>query len=133
MISAMTDNPGALRAAATICHGVERLNDQLDDSLDARLRFGIGIHTGIAVMGRVRSAGSYSFQFIGDVGNVASRLEASTKDLGCRIVASTQVIERAGLATDGLETRDLSLRGREGTIAVALINDPAVIEARIGA
>ena len=43
----------ALKAAAAIIHGVERLNEQLSESLDTLLRFGIGIHTGLAVVGQV--------------------------------------------------------------------------------
>ena len=57
--------------------------------------------------------------------NVASRLEAATRALGCRIVASDAVVSRVGDAGGGNGVPDgfrrvpaLALRGREAPIDV---------------
>ena len=55
---------------------------------------GIGLHAGIAVLGHVGSKERHDYTAIGDVTNVASRLEGATKDAGYRIVVSEEVASR---------------------------------------
>jgi adenylate cyclase len=53
---------------------------------------------------------------IGDPVNVAARLEALTKTLGCEVLMSEEVYERAGFGRDDLPAHDVEARGREAIV-----------------
>jgi len=58
------------------------------------VEIGVGLHAGEAVVGHVGSSTRHDYTAIGDVTNVASRLEGLTKEAGFRLVCSTTVAER---------------------------------------
>jgi adenylate cyclase len=91
----------------------------------APLAMGVGLHHGQVVLGDIGSARSMAFATVGDTINVASRLQALTRDLGATLVASgalVTAVEReavdAALLT-GLGSRGAhTLRGRDTPIEV---------------
>src|SRR5262249_56578158 len=60
-----------------------------------RLLAGSGLHTGTVMYGNVGSAERLDFTVIGPATNLAFRLEALTKQLGCPILASHAFAEAA--------------------------------------
>src|SRR5215510_5080456 len=87
------------------------------------LKMGLGLHYGPVVAGDIGSRRSMAYATVGDTTNVASRLQALTRELGASIVASgalVAAIEREaadarlleGLASRGPHT----LRGRDTSI-----------------
>jgi class 3 adenylate cyclase/CHASE2 domain-containing sensor protein len=61
---------------------------------EAPVEIGIGLHAGEAVVGHVGAAARHDYTAIGDVTNVASRLEGLTKDTGYRLVISKVVADQ---------------------------------------
>jgi len=75
---------------------------------------GVGIHTGVAYVGRVGEDDACDFTAVGDSANTASRLAASAG--AGEILVSGSAARASSLDTSGLETRTLALRGRDETV-----------------
>jgi adenylate cyclase len=107
------DNPceAAFRAARAMLGNLGEANEKLRADGHAPIDIGIGLHAGEAVIGHVGGRQRHDYSAIGDVTNVASRLESSTKDAGYRVVLSDEVAsrlaDRAGLVGLG----PVSLKG----------------------
>jgi class 3 adenylate cyclase len=91
----------AVRAAMTIQCNAASLESPCE--LAEPLRFGVGIHTGEAVVGNIGAAQLMSFTAVGDTVNLAKRLEENARP--GQIVVSEQVVQALGdqLVTKALE------------------------------
>ncbi|MGK7920869.1 MAG: response regulator [Trichodesmium sp.] len=83
----------ALKAAVMMQENLQKFNTNYQQyNLREPVKIGIGIHTGIGVIGTLGSEKRMDSTVIGDVVNTASRLESLTKTYGCSIIVSEQVI-----------------------------------------
>jgi adenylate cyclase len=114
----------ALQGAVGMQQRMNALNQRLADELKEPLRIGIGIHCGEAIVGTMGPPKSPNYSAIGDCINAAARLEQISKDLGCTLVVSDQVIQTAGLALSKFPTQSVSLRGKQQSIFVHQIKNP---------
>ena len=111
----------ALDAAMRIDAVLDRLNKELGEEIATPLKIGIGLHVGPLVLGRIGHSSSAATTVIGPVVNVASRLEALTKEHGVQIVASAALAEQAGLDLNAFPTASVTVRGTSEPITVLLI------------
>jgi class 3 adenylate cyclase/CHASE2 domain-containing sensor protein len=86
----------AFEAAREMLKYVSQLNGEFRREGIAPLEIGIGLHAGEAVVGHVGSSQRHDYTAIGDVTNVASRLESLTKEAGYRVVVSRVVADALG-------------------------------------
>ena len=84
----------AYAASIAMLAQVRASNFELEARGEQPIRVGIGLHAGEGVSGHVGSAARHEYSVIGDVTNVASRLEGLTKELGYQLVCSAAVAER---------------------------------------
>jgi adenylate cyclase len=114
----------AIESIGRIRENVAALNEALAPHLDAPIRFGIGVHGGLAILGEIgdRRHGGAVFTAIGDAVNVAARLQGATKTLGVDALVSEAVFKAAGLDTT-CSRREIEVEGREGRLWVR-VPDP---------
>ncbi|MCB1971583.1 MAG: adenylate/guanylate cyclase domain-containing protein [Geminicoccaceae bacterium] len=108
----------ALAATRRMGEALELLNRSLGDDLPEGLRMGIGLHIGPAIIGEMGYGHATALTAIGDTVNVASRLEAATKELGVELLVSDEVMLRAGFDNGEGEPREIAIRGRNGPARV---------------
>ena len=113
-------------AALAMLANRDRLNAELLARGEVPLQIGIGLHAGEGVAGHIGAAARHEYSVIGDVTNVAARLEGLTKDVGYSLVCSSVVAKRVG-ARPGLEF--LGLRAIKGHSPVEIHGFDAVHQA----
>ncbi|MDA9400755.1 adenylate/guanylate cyclase domain-containing protein [Bradyrhizobium sp. CCBAU 45389] len=88
-------------ACANLLHAVSEarqamaaLNERNKSSARAPLNYGIGVHVGDVMYGNIGSSSRLDFTVIGPAVNMASRLEALTKQLGRNVLLSRDFAEQ---------------------------------------
>jgi adenylate cyclase len=106
----------AVDAGLEVLMRVERL--AADGKIPAT-RVGLGLHAGPAIVGNIGSLKRKEYTVIGDVVNVASRVEALNKDLGSRMLVTEQVWNAADKADAKPVAREpLKVRGRQASVRI---------------
>jgi adenylate cyclase len=121
----------ALRAAAMIATNVDELNRFLSHDLREPIRFGIGIHGGVVIIGDIGYRDHIVFTALGDAVNVAARLQDMTKSLGCEAIISEEVRATAGVAAGVLPQQQVSIRGRAEPIIVGAVESAKMLSALV--
>ncbi len=98
----------AVRAALEMREGVAQLHARLPQSL--QLDYGIGIHTGDAVVGNVGTQQQMNFTAIGDAVNVAKRLQESAA--GGQIIISQAALKHVREHIRAARLPSLRVKGR---------------------
>ncbi|OJJ10246.1 guanylate cyclase [Alphaproteobacteria bacterium AO1-B] len=124
-----SDAANALKAATQLLEENEAFNKgQADLGLDP-IQISVGVHFGPVILGDIGPSRRLEFAVVGDTVNVASRLEAATRDLGCRCVVSEDLMRKAGYSDEALQPdlaefsgqQAIKLRGRKTSINVCTI------------
>jgi adenylate cyclase len=122
----------ACTAALLMLAELDKLNAQWAAEAAARgetavpVRLGIGLNTGACCVGNVGSPQRFDYSILGDVVNVASRLEDATKTYGVPIISGERTA-RAAPELAFLEIDAAPMRGRERSERIfALLGDETV-------
>jgi adenylate cyclase len=103
----------ALQAARGMLAFVRELNEQFRAEGTAPMDIGIGLNAGDAVTGHVGSSTRHDYTAIGDVTNVASRVEGLTKEAGYRIVVTKVVADLLGDDAGRVPLGPMAIKGHE--------------------
>ncbi|WP_282151770.1 adenylate/guanylate cyclase domain-containing protein [Ruegeria atlantica] len=122
-----------MKAAIDISLALQRFNQQLETEGSPRIRIGMGLHLGDLVLGEIGAAGHAARTIIGDTVNVASRLEAETKTLGCELLVSEELLLAAGYDGDMRQVRPFDLRGVTRPIPALPVPKAADLNASVAA
>jgi adenylate cyclase len=115
----------AMDAALEMLDELDSLNARWESrGAPTRLRIGIGIHTGDAVVGNIGSlAHKLDYTAIGDTVNLASRLETLTKELDAAILTSPAT--RGAVGNDAYDFRskgEVHVKGKEEPVHVYTVH-----------
>jgi adenylate cyclase len=122
----------ACRASLKMREVVQGLNDS--DAFgfagrgfeDATVRIGIGLNAGLACVGNMGSAKRFNYSAMGDVVNVAARIESATKSFGVDVLVSEEAA-RAAPSMAFLEAGEILLKGKsQPSKLLALVGDEEV-------
>jgi adenylate cyclase len=103
----------AIESGREICEVVSRLDGPRGGSRGSCPSAGVGIATGNAFLGGIRAGRHVFWTAVGDVTNLAARLERLTRDLRTSLVIDARTWSRGGPAAEGFERRPLvPIRGR---------------------
>ena len=121
----------ALLAARDMLDALDHLNQEFGPMLPERLRMGLGVHMGPAVLGRVGGNIAAGLTALGDSVNIASRLESLNKDFNAMLVVSDAALRASGFAFEDAETREIMVRGRTEPLTIHVARSGcALAEAR---
>lgn len=129
----VADHPTrACRAALKMRDSVNALNDS--DAFgfaargfkDPRVRIGVGINAGLACVGNMGSLRRFNYSAMGDVVNVAARIESASKGLNADLLVSEDVARQVkGIAL--LEAGEIPLKGKSRPTKIyAIAGDEAM-------
>jgi adenylate cyclase len=115
----ISDDDACRHAVAAGLEIVERVKAMSDSGQIAPTVIRIGLHAGEAVTGNVGSAERKEYTIIGDVVNLASRLEQLNKQFGSRLLVSDAALgqldgQRARATAHG----EVQVKGREQPVQV---------------
>ncbi|MGQ2928779.1 MAG: CHASE2 domain-containing protein [Neoaquamicrobium sediminum] len=103
----------AVAAARRMIVAVEDLNRELaQEEGTHKLGVGIGINTGLCVVGNMGSDFRFDYSVIGDAVNLASRLESLTKDYATPVVIGAATAEQLATEETLIEIDRIAVRGR---------------------
>lgn len=108
----------AVRAAVGIVRRLRSLNAQFQQEGMAPLEIGVGIHSGAVVAGLIGPDNRVEYGVVGDAVNLASRVEALTKDLHATILVSREIAVQLGSTFALGRTASLSVKGRTQPVEV---------------
>jgi adenylate cyclase len=89
-----SDAGNALRCAQAMTGSIDELNVERKNRGEPPIQISLGLHYGQVVLGDI-GLNRLEFAVIGTTVNTASRLESLTRELGCAIVASDDLVQRA--------------------------------------
>jgi class 3 adenylate cyclase len=119
VLSAVRSGLGALDAALNLSRHIERAYRM---SFQVR----VGVDFGDAIFGLVGTGDSARQTVIGDVVNVASRLESANKETGTDMLVSDAVYERTAADVEYARRFELDLRGKAGRVVAHELPHPAL-------
>jgi adenylate cyclase len=124
----------ACEAALAMQERAAALNTELKQEADASggiympLRIGIGLNTGPCVVGNMGSDFRFNYSVLGDTVNVASRLEARTKDYRLPLVIGSRTADKAQARFTTMEIDLIKVKGKRDPEAVFTVLGRAALE-----
>jgi class 3 adenylate cyclase len=108
----------AVTAAVNMLKRLPDLNDRWAKEGYPRLEIGIGVNTGVAIVGNVGSQTRFDYTLIGDEVNIASRLEGLNKRFESSIIISESTKRSLTIPVVLESLGEVEIRGREEPVKI---------------
>ena len=133
--NAPVDDPqhadNAINAALKMMKTIDTINEKVESAQgrNFNLKIGIGVATGECVVGNMGSTQRFDYTVLGDVVNLASRLEGQTKSYGITTVISNNTFHAASSKDNIIEIDSIKVKGKEDAETIfALVEEQPVTE-----
>ena len=115
----------AVEAALQMLDSLDGFNNEIKDEGVPPFGMGIGINTGVVVVGNMGSEQRFDYTCLGDSVNLASRLEGQSKNYGVLIVLGPVTAERLGDEYFTIELDCIAVKGKhEGVTIYTVFYNP---------
>jgi class 3 adenylate cyclase len=113
----LADHADAAVTAAVLIHGL------VGERFGGDLRIGMGINTGVVIVGTIGGGGKLEFTLIGDAVNVAARVEQLTKTTGDAILLTQQTVDALSIRPPGLvDRKSHAVKGKSAAVQVFAVD-----------
>jgi adenylate cyclase len=112
------DALNAIKAALEMHTRLHKINENLKQRGLPEIKTGIGLHCGQVVAGNMGHAERMEYTVIGDVVNLASRLEGMTKELECDVILSEDLYNQVEQHIEAEPLRKIKVKGRDQEVMV---------------
>ncbi len=116
------------RAVLAACEMATKVNSRDD----LGLKIGVGVNTGPVVAGSIGGGGRLNFSVIGAAVNVASRVEAATRDIDEDVLITARTLERLSAAIEARPCGERALKGIDEPLALYAPEPTAAVGSRPG-
>ncbi len=111
--SSHKDDPWrAVSSAVRMQHELRLRNQGWQSAGKPPLTCGVGVHTGLCMVGEMGHQSRLEYTAMGDTANLAARLEQLTRDLGCDIIISDTTYAEVADCVDVDSLGEVTVRGR---------------------
>jgi adenylate cyclase len=108
----------AVKAALEMLGDLEAFNNEIKAEGVPAFGMGIGINTGVVVVGNMGSEQRFDYTCLGDAVNLASRLEGQSKNYGVLIVLGPITAERLGNEYFTVELDCIAVKGKKEGVTI---------------
>ena len=108
----------ALSAAIKQIAALQSLNQDIAQKNQPPIEIGIGIHTGLAIVGEMGSEGRSDYTVIGDSINLGSRIEGLCKAYGAKILISEATKNQLTKSYKIREVDKVRVKGKEESVSI---------------
>ena len=108
----------SVKAALEMLNDLKAFNDEITKEGIPAFGMGIGINTGVVVVGNMGSEQRFDYTCLGDAVNLASRLEGQSKNYGVLIVIGPITAERLGTEYFTLELDCIAVKGKKDGVNI---------------
>jgi adenylate cyclase len=112
----------AIGAVAEVWPAVDKVSEELSAEFGSPLRFGIGVHCGLSMVGALGLPEEATIQFPGDTGNVGARLEDLTKEMNCVAIVSAATVDATGVQCPSWQQAEVEVRGCDQRLHVFMVH-----------
>lgn len=104
----------AIKTALEMVEKTDEINERLYEKFGVRIEYGVGINTGMAVVGNIGSDFRMDYTAVGDTVNTASRLQGKSE--GRQILISEEVYLAVKDEVEAEPVGDMSVKGKHDLI-----------------
>ena len=117
----------AVKAALEMLNSLEEFNEEITKEGVPAFGMGLGINTGVVVVGNMGSDQRFDYTCLGDAVNLSSRLEGQSKNYGVLIVLGPTTAERVSEDYFTIELDCIAVKGKKEGVNIFTVfyNPPA--------